>query len=179
MSETSRIVSYKAEALRLAKPGQGELIINRTAKTKQDRIILDREIKQAEWIINTLGGNIELPDQRYSKNKVPKKTPDFIWNNSEWELKILTNGGARRLQKILRRANKQTITKNTIVDTAYGFSIDELAQAMIWTNTNKLLVKNDKKLVEYLIRMQRQFIRQYTRQAASKLGFSVPNLLTF
>jgi hypothetical protein len=150
--ETPKISSYKAEALRLAKPGQGELIINRTAKTKQDRIILDREIKQAEWVIDTLGGDIELPAQKYDDVGNAISAPDFIWNNEEWEFKILRNGGIRRLEKVLRKGNHQSILKNIIVDIVDSFTNKELIQVMEWTKSNRLLLNKVGNLVEYLIR---------------------------
>lgn len=65
------------------------------------------EIDMADWIRRTFGGNIKLLKESKEQGS---KTPDFLWNGRNWELKGVTTPNS--VDRAIREAAKQ-IQDNT------------------------------------------------------------------
>lgn len=78
-----RELSAKEEYINAAKPGTGIISID-DGYDKGKHIL---EIKFADWLHSTMGGNIRLLAES-TVNGV--KRPDYLWKNKLWDLKSLT-----------------------------------------------------------------------------------------
>jgi len=86
------------EYLSTATPGQGTVTYDDGYKVKNHR----DEIKMAEWIHRTFGGDIKL----LAESKEPgDRTPDYLWNGRCWELKGVTSKNS--VDRAAREAAKQ------------------------------------------------------------------------
>jgi len=77
-------IDITAQYLNAASPGSGEII-------KQEGYVDSlhkNEISIAEWLINTLGGDVVLLNE---KNLDNVKTPDFLWHDRHWDLKDVSS----------------------------------------------------------------------------------------
>ena len=77
-------VDITKQYLNDASPGSGEII-------KQEGYIDSlhiNEISIAKWLINTLGGDVVLLNE---KNLDNVKTPDFLWHDKHWDLKDVSS----------------------------------------------------------------------------------------
>lgn len=86
------------EYIKFAAPGKGNI-------TYEDGYCESRhkdEMKCAEWLLNTFGGDIVLLKEA---NVRKIKTPDYLWNNKLWELKDVSSVNSADQQ--LRYALKQ------------------------------------------------------------------------
>ena len=70
--------------LNIATPGFGEII----KQEGYNDSLHSNEISMAEWIINTLGGDVVLLNE---KNLDNVKTPDFLWHDKHWDLKDVSS----------------------------------------------------------------------------------------
>lgn len=88
-----------AEYLCFAAPGEGAVTYEDGYQVKghQD------EIKTAEWILRTFGGDVKLLKESKIKNQ---KRPDYLWRGKLWELKG-TSSSIDRADKLLQHAIKQ------------------------------------------------------------------------
>lgn len=68
------------EYFRLAAPGQGSITYEDGYKTGKHHV----EIEMAKWIQSTFGGDIKLLKEAKTDSV---KRPDYLWNNTLWELK--------------------------------------------------------------------------------------------
>lgn len=75
------------------------------------------EIKTADWLHNTFGGEIVLLSE---SNEYGKKTSDYMWNGQKWELKNTTT--AKSADSALRSAIKQIADNPGGVILDYGNS---------------------------------------------------------
>lgn len=64
------------------------------------------EIKVAQWLNNNFGGNIELLRELDTDKK---KTPDYLWDGKQWELKTVSS--TKAIDSALRSALKQIAEK--------------------------------------------------------------------
>lgn len=98
----------------------------RSAAPKQGNIIFDigysesrhkNEIKTADWLFETFGGEIRLLRESETKNQT---TPDFLWNGKCRELKAVhsVNGADKLLQHALKqiRNNPGGVIINVLAD---------------------------------------------------------------
>lgn len=60
------------------------------------------EIKTANWLLTTFGGNIRLLTESTIRNQ---HTPDYLWNGKYWELKSThsINGADKLLQHAIKQ----------------------------------------------------------------------------
>lgn len=72
------------EYKRKATPGQGSI----TYDEGYNRTRHAEEIKTAQWLHDTLGGDIMLLNE---SNIQGQKMPDYLWRNSYWDLKTLSS----------------------------------------------------------------------------------------
>ena len=72
------------EYKRKATPGQGAI----TYDEGYNRTRHAEEIKTAQWLHDTLGGDIMLLNE---SNIQGQKMPDYLWRNSYWDLKTLSS----------------------------------------------------------------------------------------
>lgn len=86
------------EYLRTATPGRGSI----TYDEGYNRTRHAAEIKTAQWLHDTLGGDIVLLQET---GGLFEKTPDFLWRNKGWELKSTTT--EKSADSALRSALKQ------------------------------------------------------------------------
>lgn len=86
------------EYRRTATPGQGSI----TYAEGYDRARHADEIKTAQWLHDTLGGDIVLLQET---GGLFEKTPDFLWRQKGWELKSTTT--EKSADSALRKALKQ------------------------------------------------------------------------
>lgn len=86
------------EYLNAATPGKGKI----TRDDNYNESKHQNEIKTAEWLLNTFGGNIKLLNEA---NSFEVKTPDYLWNGSLWELKGVRsiNGADKALQQAIKQ----------------------------------------------------------------------------
>lgn len=86
------------EYIRTATPGRGSI----TYDEGYNRTRHAAEIKTAQWLHDTLGGDIVLLQET---GGLFEKTPDFLWRNKGWELKSTTT--EKSADSALRSALKQ------------------------------------------------------------------------
>lgn len=104
MSSPLKIVSgdVTKEYLEAAEPGRGTITYEYGYKRK----VHQDEIRMADWLHRTFGGDIVL----LKESKEPgDKTPDFLWNNLLWELKGATSKNS--VDRAIREASKQIQSK--------------------------------------------------------------------
>ena len=77
-----RLINAYEEFMRKATPGAGNLIYEEGYRESRH----NEEIRVAEWLHNTLGGNIEVLNE---KTRFKVKSPDYLWNGKMWDLKTL------------------------------------------------------------------------------------------
>ena len=77
-----------------ATPGKGRIEIDSGIDVKNNK----EDIKIAKWLKDTFGGEIRVVK---ALNKYKEGTPDYIWNNKQWELKSPSSKNAidKRMQK--------------------------------------------------------------------------------
>ena len=86
------------EYLANAKPGVGTVKYDDGYRISHHA----EEIKTAQWLHENLGGDIVLLSESEEKHQ---KSPDFLWNNKQWELKSITT--VKASDSALRSAVKQ------------------------------------------------------------------------
>ena len=86
------------EYLRTATPGRGSITYDEGYNHTRHAA----EIKTAQWLHDTLGGDIVLLQET---GGLFEKTPDFLWRNKGWELKSTTT--EKSADSALRSALKQ------------------------------------------------------------------------
>ena len=86
------------EYIQKATPGKGQIIYDEGYNKHKH----EKEIKIAEWIHKTLGGNIKLLNEA---TEVNVKTPDYKWNEKLWDLKTTTT--AKSANSAVRHGLKQ------------------------------------------------------------------------
>lgn len=91
------------EYLRTATPGQGEITYDEGYEVGKH----SGEIKTAQWLRDTFGGDIRLLKEAEEADKL---TPDYVWRGKCWELK--GTGSISGADSHLRHALKQ-ILENT------------------------------------------------------------------
>lgn len=96
--ERSGPVDVLEEYRRRATPGNGSI----TYDEGYDRAHHVEEIKTAQWLHDTLGGDIVLLQET---GGLFEKTPDFLWRQKGWELKSTTT--EKSADSALRSALKQ------------------------------------------------------------------------
>lgn len=96
--ERSGPVDVLEEYRRKATPGNGSI----TYDEGYDRAHHAEEIKTAQWLHDTLGGDIVLLQET---GGLFEKTPDFLWRQKGWELKSTTT--EKSADSALRSALKQ------------------------------------------------------------------------
>lgn len=119
-----RTENVTEEYQRAATPGQGTVTYEDGYQIKGHH----DEIKMADWIHRTFGGDIKL----LAESKVQgDKTPDFLWNGRFWELKGVTSKNS--IDRAVREAAKQirAIPGGIILDiSASDLSIEEIEAAI-------------------------------------------------
>lgn len=116
-----------------------EYIVNATPRigsvTKEENYISknhDEEIAMADWIHDTLGGDLVLLRER-SVPEVQKGygNPDYQWNGKLWDLKTISSNNPNTFDQHLRHANNQ-IAQNrggVFVDVTNGkLDLDEAVE---------------------------------------------------
>lgn len=117
-------IDVTKEYLNSAMPGHGAVTYEEGYQIKghQD------EIKMAEWIHRTFGGDIKL----LAESKVQgDKTPDFLWDGRCWELKGVTSKNS--IDRAVREAAKQiqSIPGGIILDiSGSDLSVEEIEAAI-------------------------------------------------
>lgn len=91
-------VDVTQEYLDAATPGIGSVTYEDGYKTKNHQ----DEIKMAGWLRRTFGGDIKLLKESKEQGS---KTPDFLWNGRDWELKGVTT--LNSIDRAIREAAKQ------------------------------------------------------------------------
>lgn len=86
------------EYLELAAPNQGSIIYEDGYRVREHQA----EIEMAEWIHSAFGGDITLLKE---SKKPGNKTPDYLWNAVQWELKSVTTKNS--VSRAVREAAKQ------------------------------------------------------------------------
>ena len=82
-----KIQNVTGDYLKIATPKEGAIIYEEGYRMG----LHGKKVKIADWLHNTLGGDIMLLNEGGNWNK---KTPDFIWNGKEWELKSISSAKA-------------------------------------------------------------------------------------
>ena len=153
-----KIVDKTKEILKQASPGIGS--IRKTPNyDKVATIKLGQDEKEkAEWLLNTLGGNIQFIPAIQGTN-----TPDFKWNNTKLELKTVTTKSYNTLSHRIKDASKQvereggilldiTKSKELILDSS-AFS-RRIATDMLRYNIDFIIVKDGDKVYKYYARIK-------------------------
>lgn len=95
---TTKITDVTGEYLKNATPGQGLITYDVDYKAGKHK----EEIKIAEWLHSTFGGDIKLLNE---SDVLGVKMPDFIWRGKLWELKTTSTRNAT--DNAVRKAIKQ------------------------------------------------------------------------
>lgn len=93
-----RMDDVTSEYLSAASPGQGAVTYEEGYQIKGYL----GEIKMADWLCRTFGGDIKLLAESKAQGN---KTPDFLWNGRCWELKGVTSKNS--IDRAVREAAKQ------------------------------------------------------------------------
>lgn len=91
------------------------IINNKIFKVDGKNVILDysqKELNIAFWIKRTFGGEIYLCPRVNFPEGI--QTPDYIWNNERWDLKVITGSSNQVIYHSIYKKNKQS--KNYIFD---------------------------------------------------------------
>ena len=95
---TKKVIDVTDQYTRAATPGQGEIIFEEGYKVGKHQA----EVEFANWIHDTLGGDITLLSESTERNI---KRPDFVWLGRNWELKSVRS--INSADKSLQHAIKQ------------------------------------------------------------------------
>lgn len=112
------------EYLAYASPGVGKIIYESKYKCRRHK----EETKIAQWMHDNFGGNIELLKELDTDKK---KTPDYLWEGKQWELKTVSS--TKAIDSALRSALKQIAEKpgGVILDCSeLETRVDELQEAI-------------------------------------------------
>ncbi len=113
-----------SEYLAYASPGVGKIIYESGYKRGRHK----EETKIAQWMHDNFGGNIELLRELDTDKK---KTPDYLWDGKQWELKTVSS--TKAIDSALRSALKQIAEKpgGVILDcSAVETRADKLQEAI-------------------------------------------------
>jgi len=129
----SIVTDVTKEFLEKAKPNVGNVTIEESGNNKKKQ----NEIATAKWLLTNFGGEIIVLKENAEKGT----TPDYLWNNTYWELKNATSRTS--IDSRLRSASKQLIYNNSGVVIDISESKLELEEAL--KNIEELAVKRIKK----------------------------------
>lgn len=98
MNVKKKYEDVTVEYLCSATPGRGAATYEEGYQIKRHR----DEIKVAEWIHRTFGGNVRLLKESVQRGV---KMPDYVWNNRNWELKTVhsINSADKSLQHAIKQ----------------------------------------------------------------------------
>lgn len=112
------------EYTKYAQPGVGRIEYDKTYNTAHHK----EEIKVAQWLHDNQGGDIVLLQE---SGELYKKTPDFLWNGKQWELKTVTT--EKSADSAVRSAIKQISENPGGIILDYGdndISIDSVQEVV-------------------------------------------------
>ena len=93
-----KVTDVTEQYVRAATPGKGDVNCDDGYHINGHQ----EEIKAANWLRNTFGGNVRLLKESKEHGS---KTPDFLWNERSWELKGVTS--LNSIDRAVREAAKQ------------------------------------------------------------------------
>lgn len=106
----------------------------------------EEEIRMANWLKETFGGNIYLnPKVNYPENVA---TSDYLWNNEFWDLKVIGKKAiseTRAVDNVIKKAKKQT--NNFVLD----ITNNKLKRNMIENQVKKIYSTKGREWVEKII----------------------------
>lgn len=142
------------EVLQTATPRVGS--INYAANWPEKQKVGEEEQKFASWLLNTLGGNIT-----YIPTVEDSKTPDYLWNGVNSELKTLSTSSLNALSHKIRDASLQT-GENGIV-------LLDLTDSSLWLDETELFDRIEKDLARFnidgiLVKRNNILIRYYKKR---------------
>lgn len=120
-SKAAGLQDVLSEYLKNAAPGTGSITYDDGYKKSNHA----EEIKTARWMHENLGGDIVLLQE---KGGLYEKTPDYLWNGKEWELK--TTSTEKAADSALRNALKQIAENPGGVIFDYGENEISLSRVM-------------------------------------------------
>lgn len=145
------------ETLKNATPNNGKVIDRKYFVDKNGtKYIVDgknvefnpseEEIRMANWLKKTFGGNIYLnPKVNYPENVA---TSDYLWNNEFWDLKVIgkkATSETRAVDNVIKKAKKQT--NNFILD----ITNNKLKRDIIENQVKKIYSTKGREWVEKII----------------------------
>lgn len=139
------------EVLQTATPHVGS--INYAANWPEKQKVGEEEQKFASWLLNTLGGDIT-----YMPTVEGRKTPDYLWDGVNSELKTLSTRSLNQLSSKIREASTQAGDNGTIfldLTDATDLWTDEVAlftrveQDLKRFDASSILIKRDNSLIKY------------------------------
>lgn len=148
-THVKQIIDVTKEYLQTATPGKGTIIYDDNYSINKHK----DEIKTAEWLHNTFGGDIRLLKESEIKNIM---TPDFIWNNKNWELKgsRSINGADKSLQHAIKQIqdNPGGVIVNVVGDIDMNAMEQQLVRRIRRSKTDgfDLMILSNDKLVKIL-----------------------------
>ena len=127
------------------------LINNKKKKVDGKYILLDyskNELECAKWLEETFGGEIYM----CPRVNIPEgiRTPDFIWNNEYWDLKILNGNLKNTIDNIIKKSKGQST--NFIIDLSNTKADITKINRLI----NKLFENNKRNWLETIIVRNKQ-----------------------
>ncbi len=132
------------EYLNVATPGKGKI----TRDDNYNESKHQNEIKTAEWLLNTFGGNIMPLNEVNFKNRT---TPDYLWDGKSWELKSAhsVSGADKSLQHTIKQIhdNPGGVILNILSDmdmTALERQLMRRVERSKISELDIMLLKNDK-----------------------------------
>ena len=136
----------KSELFSDITPGEGQITFDEGYKKGKRK----NEIRVAEWLINEIGGNINLIKDNKEKDV---KSPDYNWNDYLWELKNISTEKAA--DSAIRKGLKQIFKKpgGLIIELDDEMDLDELKGVIIdrmqrgYHSQIDIIVKNKKDML--------------------------------
>lgn len=120
LSKREKGIDVTSEYLEKSTPGKGNIEFD--GGYKEGKHI--NEIKCANWLVDTFGGDIKLLNE---SDQISVKTPDYLWNGKLWDLK--TTQTEKAADSAIRHGIKQIIDNPGGMILDYGdndISIDDL-----------------------------------------------------
>lgn len=106
----------------------------------------EEEIRMANWLKETFGGNIYLnPKVNYPENVA---TSDYLWNNEFWDLKVIGKKAiseTRAVDNVIKKAKRQT--NNFVLD----ITNNKLKRNIIENQVKKIYSTKGREWVEKII----------------------------
>lgn len=132
----------------MSKPNIGKVI----CVSGYDSVKHVEEIAMAEWLSRMFGGDVVL---LVESNVEGVRTPDFLWNNTQWELKTIESEKYGTIDKRIRKAYSQV--RGNLGGIILDFSKSTLSLEKAEEHVLKSAVNRAKGISEIIIKKAEQF----------------------